>query len=201
MGKYVHMVTAAVMTAVLAVLSQIAVPLPFAGVVFSLGTFGIFLIGVILPPRYAFLSVLAYVLLGAVGVPVYAGFSAGVGVLAGPTGGFLVAYPIMAFVMSVFVNHRDKTHVFSVKTILRYAAGIVIALAVCYILGSFFYSLYAKIGFEKAFLLVGLPFIPFDILKAIMAIVVGEMVNRRQKREDRGQSRARSERTENGDLR
>jgi biotin transport system substrate-specific component len=172
MKKTRNMVTAAVMTAVLAVLSQIAVPLPFAGVVFSLGTFAVCLIGVVLPPRYALLSVVSYLLLGLAGVPVFVGFKGGAGVLLGPTGGFLVAYPIMAFALSVFVN-KVKGNV-----ILRSIAGIAIALGVCYILGSLFYSFYAKIGFVKAFLAVGLPFIPFDTVKAVMAIALGKAIKK-----------------------
>jgi biotin transport system substrate-specific component len=167
---------AAVMTAVMAVCSQIAVPVPFAGVVLSLGTFAVFCTGLLLSPRYALLSLTAYVLLGAAGAPVFAGFAGGVGVILGPTGGFIFAYPVMAFVTASFVR---KKH-----TYIRAALGTLTAIIVCYTLGTVWYSFWAKIDFSAAFVLVGLPFIPFDTFKAACAIVFCKQVRKILKRYD-----------------
>ena len=85
---------AALFVAVTAVLSQIVIPMPL--VPFNLGVLAIFLCGGMLRKGIAFLSILCYLLLGAVGVPVFAQFSGGPAILFGMTGGYLMAYPVMA---------------------------------------------------------------------------------------------------------
>ncbi|HBY72577.1 MAG TPA: biotin transporter BioY, partial [Lachnospiraceae bacterium] len=81
-------------TAVICVLSQISIPTQ--PIPFTLALFAIFLTGALLPPRAAFLSVFVYLLLGAFGLPVFAGFKGGIHVLTGMTGGYLMAYPFMS---------------------------------------------------------------------------------------------------------
>ncbi|MDR0986205.1 MAG: biotin transporter BioY, partial [Ruminococcus sp.] len=100
-------------------------------------------------------------LLGVAGVPVFAGFSAGAGVLFGPTGGFLIAYPVMAFAVSVLRN-RSKI------------LGLLIALAVCYLFGSVMYSFWANVNIAESLSLTVLPFIPFDIAKVVLAVAVSK---------------------------
>ena len=88
------LVLSALMCALVAVLSQLQIPLP--PVPLSLALLGVHLCGVLLPGRWGAAAVGAYVLLGALGVPVYAGFSGGPSVLLGPTGGFLFGYALCA---------------------------------------------------------------------------------------------------------
>jgi biotin transport system substrate-specific component len=167
-GKLKEVVTAAIMTAVLCVTAQIAFPLPFAGVVFSLGLFGVFLAGVMQKPKYAFLSVITYVLLGIVGVPVFAGYAAGFGTLLGPTGGFLMAYPFAAAVLSLFAA---KKHGF-----FGIAAGIIAALMILYIVGGAWFAHFTQNTLGASLLLVAVPFIPFDIAKAALAVFIGRKI-------------------------
>jgi biotin transport system substrate-specific component len=155
--------TAAILTAVTSVAANISVP--FAGIVLTFGVFGVLLTGFILPPKYAVLSILAYLLLGIVGVPVFAGFSAGAGVLFGPTGGFLFAYPIMAFAVSALKQHSK-------------IAGIATALVCCYIFGGGWYSIWGNVNIAQSLTLTVLPFIPFDIAKAILAVVIAKAVEK-----------------------
>ena len=75
----------AAITSVLALLP--AIPLPFSPVPITFQVIGIFLAGAILGPRLGFLSQLVYLLLGSIGLPVFAGGSAGFSVILGPTGG------------------------------------------------------------------------------------------------------------------
>ena len=72
------------------ILAPMTVTLPITLIPFSLSLLPIFLTGALLPKKNAFLAILLYVILGLVGLPVFSGFAAGVGVLAGPTGGFIV---------------------------------------------------------------------------------------------------------------
>lgn len=85
-----------VFTAVVAVCSWITVPLPFTQVPINLAILGVLLAGGLLGSKYGVLSLLVYILLGAVGLPVFAGFGAGLGALVGPTGGYIVGYLLCA---------------------------------------------------------------------------------------------------------
>ncbi|MDR0974822.1 MAG: biotin transporter BioY [Ruminococcus sp.] len=153
---------AGVMTALTAVLANLSVP--FAGIVLTLGVYGVFLTGFLLPPRFAVLSVAAYIILGLVGAPVFAGFQAGFGVLFGPTGGFLIAYPFMTLAVSIGAKNGIKG-----KTALRIALSVLLALSLCYLFGSVQYSFWANTDIFTALKLTAIPFIPFDIGKAVLA--------------------------------
>jgi biotin transport system substrate-specific component len=135
-----------------------AFPLPFAGVVFSLGIMGMYFSGLLLPPKYAFFSQTAHLLLGVAGLPVFANFGSGVGVLAGPTGGFILAYPVSSFVIALILQKKAggflrRTFSMAIGTIVLYTIGIV---GFCF---------YAKTDFFSAAMLVAVPFIPFDAVK------------------------------------
>ncbi|MDR0992100.1 MAG: biotin transporter BioY [Ruminococcus sp.] len=158
--KTTELTFAALMTALMCILSQIAVPVPFAAIVFNLGFVGIFLAGALQKPRAAFLSILAYVLLGAAGVPVFANFKSGIGAVLGPTGGFIIAYPIAAFLIS-FICGKAKNKSFVWLFVSMLAGG-----AVCYIIGTLWYMIYAKTTFAAAFAAVAAPFIITDSIKA-----------------------------------
>ena len=107
----------AIMTAITVVMAQISIPMPM-GVPMTMQTFAITLAGVILGSKKGGLSILVYVLLGAIGVPVFAGFSGGVQNLIGPTGGFIISFPIMAYVIGLGVEHRKKKGMFVLMLIL-----------------------------------------------------------------------------------
>lgn len=86
-----------VVTAVIVIMAQISIPMPL-GVPMTMQTFAITLAGIILGSKKGAVASLIYVLLGAVGVPVFANFSGGYQLLVGPTGGFIISFPIMAFI-------------------------------------------------------------------------------------------------------
>ncbi|MDQ4126909.1 MAG: biotin transporter BioY, partial [Actinomycetota bacterium] len=85
------MTRVALMAAVTAVAAQITIPLPFSPVPFTLQVPAVVLSGLLLGPRYGAVAQAIYVLLGAVGVPVFAGFKGGLGIIFGPTGGYLLS--------------------------------------------------------------------------------------------------------------
>jgi biotin transport system substrate-specific component len=149
-------------TAIICVLSQISIPVP--PIPFSLGLLAIFLTGALLPPRFAFLSVMAYLLLGAFGVPVFAGFKGGLQNLTGMTGGYLAAYPLMALIIAISCKLIRKHKVFAL------AIGMTTALLVCYLLGTAWFTVVANKSFYTALTLCVFPFIAFDIIKIALAI-------------------------------
>lgn len=157
-------------TAVICVMSQISIqiqPIPF-----TLALFSIFLTGALLSPRYAFLSVLAYLLLGAFGVPVFAGLKGGIQVLTGMTGGYLAAYPLMAFVTSLFYKLIKKHKVAAL------ALGMTISLILCYLIGTLWFTFVTGNDFYTALTLCVFPFVLFDIAKIVLAISVSTVIRK-----------------------
>ena len=105
--KTKDMILTAMLTAVLAVLSIINIPMP-SGVPITLQTFAVALCGYVLGSRWGTLSTFLYVLIGTIGVPVFAGMQAGVGILLGPTGGFLFGFIPMAFLAGFGIKSKNK---------------------------------------------------------------------------------------------
>ena len=89
--RTLRLITAALFTAITAVLSQTAIPTPF-DVPLTLQTFAVALCGYVLGVKWGLASIAAYILLGTVGVPVFSGFRGGVQVLFGATGGFIFGF-------------------------------------------------------------------------------------------------------------
>ena len=147
------------------------ITIPIQPVPFTLAVFGLMLIGAIQTPRYALMSTLGYLVLGIIGLPVFSGMQGGAGVLFGATGGYLMAYPLMAFAVSIFTCRMPW------KTVGR-SLGMAAALVLCYGLGSLWYMFFAKVSLMTAFSLCVLPFIPFDLLKCGLAILLSAMLDR-----------------------
>ncbi|MDR0946869.1 MAG: biotin transporter BioY [Ruminococcus sp.] len=162
----------ALICALMCVLSQIAVPLPFTAIVLSLGITGMYIAGALLPPRSALFSLLAYLLLGAAGVPVFAKFGSGIGALIGPTGGFLITYPKGAFVISLILKKTGKSF-------LKYSFAMFIGTIVCHSGGVLWFCIFQKAGLLASALAVSLPFIPFDIFKIMITAMLCGIFERR----------------------
>jgi len=108
-------------------------------------------------------SQIIYVLLGVIGLPVFAGFKAGIGILFGPTGGFLLGFIISAYIIGKIVELKKEKNIF-----YYFLAGI-IGTIILYIIGITQLSLVTSIGVKKALTLGMLPFLPGDIFKIIAA--------------------------------
>ena len=105
-----QMVLIALMTAVTCVLGPLSIPLPFSPVPISLTNFAIFLAIFVLGMKSGTISFIIYLLLGAVGVPVFSSFRGGFQVLAGPTGGYLIGFIFLALIMGFALDHFDNDH-------------------------------------------------------------------------------------------
>jgi len=103
-SRTTSLVVCGLFAALTAICSYISIPLGFTPVPVTLGTLAVFLAGGILGKKYGTLSITVYVILGAVGVPVFAGFRGGIGVLAGPTGGYIIGYIAAAFIVGFFTD-------------------------------------------------------------------------------------------------
>ncbi len=157
------MTVAALLAACLAVTSWLAALLP-SSVPLTLQTFFVVLAALLLRPRWAAASMLVYVSLGAIGLPVFAGGKAGVAVLVGPTGGYLVAFVVAAFIGAWIAGARRSLW----RQIVAIAAMIVIidALGTAWLAYSMHLSFIAGLGVGAV------PFMVGDVIKAVAALAV-----------------------------
>lgn len=161
----------AMFTAVIAVMAQISIPLPM-GVPLTMQTFAITLAAVVLGAKLSTYSTVIYLLLGAVGVPVLANFSAGLDKFVGPTGGFLISFPIMAFIIGYGVEHKNMFKgAFVVFLILGTVAN--------YVVGVIMFCALTHSSVMTGITACVLPFVPTAILKAVLASYIGFIIRKR----------------------
>ena len=168
-----ELVFTALMAVIIAVCSWISIP---TTVPFTLQTFGVFMAVGLLGGKKGTISVLVYILLGAVGVPVFAGFSGGIGVLFGTTGGYIVGFLLSGLV------YWAMTAAFGEKLPIMIVA-MVLGLIVCYAFGTaWFMIVYAKntapIGLMTALGWCVFPFIIPDCIKIALAIVLTKQLKK-----------------------
>ena len=160
---------AAMMAAVLCVLGPLSVPV--GPVPVTMANFGVSLAAWLLGPRYGALSVAAYLLLGAVGAPVFAGAGAGAAVLFGPTGGYLIGYLAQALIGGWAVERSGGRALWS-------GLGLAAGVAVSYAFGTAWFILQMGCTLPYALTVCVLPFIPFDAAKVALASVLGSILRR-----------------------
>ncbi|MBR5528017.1 MAG: biotin transporter BioY [Clostridia bacterium] len=161
------MTAASFFAAVIAITAQFAIPLP-SGFPFTLQTFAVCLCGYCLGVKNSLLSVAVYILIGAVGAPVFGGFQGGIHHLAGFTGGFIIGFLPMAALCGAGRTRKGAV------AVLCGVCGIVC----CHILGTLWYSFVAGTGIEEAFVLVLTFFALKDIASCIAAFAVSGILNR-----------------------
>ena len=159
---------AALMAAVTAVAAQITVPL--TPVPFTLQVLAVILSGLLLGARIGALAQTVYVLVGAVGVPVFSGFTGGLGHVFGPTGGYLISYPIAAAVAGLAVHTvaRASRQRALWAGFLWGCAG----LAVIYVFGTTWLAVVSGLSPTEAVTTGILPFVIFDLIKVALAALV-----------------------------
>lgn len=154
------------MTAITCILAPLSIPLPFSPVPISLTNLVIFISVFILGMKDATISFLIYLLLGAVGLPVFASFHAGLSVLAGPTGGYLIGFIFLALIQGFAMKYFDRK---LIPTII----GMLIGMAVCYIFGTVWLSKLMSLSFKEGLFMGVIPYLPGDAVKIIIAVIVG----------------------------
>ena len=153
--------------ALILVCSQLALPMP-TGVPLTLQTFAVALGGFLLGPGYGALAVGVYLLLGAAGLPVFSGFVGGLGRLAGPTGGFLWGFLLLAAGCGL---GRGRS------LLLRFLPGLA-GLLLCHLLGSLWYARSAGLALSAA-AAVSLPFLPKDAASLALALAFARLLEKR----------------------
>ena len=161
-----EMCRVALMTAVLCAVGPMTIPL--GPVPISLATLVVYLAGTILGAKRGVLAVVLYLLIGAAGVPIFSGFSAGVQKIAGVTGGYLRGYLICAAVTGLAADCSGG---------LRLLAMTVGTLC-CYAIGTMWFMAQTGVDLSGALLSCVIPFLPGDVLKIIAANAVTDAMKK-----------------------
>ncbi len=167
------MTVIALVTAVICIIAPFSIPIPIAisPIPITLALFALFLAGIILGKWKGVLSTVVYLLLGMVGLPVFTGFTGGVQKLAGPTGGYLVGYIFLVFFIGLFVEKFPNK-------IPMYFVGGILGIIACYAFGTVWFVIQYKVGFLEALTMCVFPYIPLDLVKLVLAVVVGYQVRK-----------------------
>ncbi len=152
------------MMVLLAVCAWITVPMT---VPFTMQTFGVFLCLQLLGGRRGTLAIGLYILVGLVGVPVFSGFGAGPGVLAGPTGGYIVGFLLTGVLYWIGSRRR--------LGLKGEAILLIVGLLICYLFGTVWFSLVMNgrgnpVGFFQSVGLCVVPYVIPDLLKLLLAL-------------------------------
>ena len=171
-GKLYPMTMTAAMAAVLAVVSPFALPL--GPVPLSLCNMAVCLAAYVLGWRRGTAAVLIYLLLGAVGMPVFAGFTGGLSRLAGPTGGYILGYLPLAALTGLGVERFPNRR-------LPQLGGMVLGTAALYALGTAWYCVQGGVTPTAALAACVLPFLPGDGVKLVLLLAIGPAIRARLK--------------------
>lgn len=171
-SKITDMVYIGLSAAIIAVYSWISIPLT---VPITLQTMGVVLISGLFGAKRGTLSTLLYILIGAIGVPVFSGFKSGFGVLLGSTGGYIIGFIFTALIVGIVSDKTNK--------LWALILSMVVGILVCYAFGTAWFAVvYAKTN-EPASLatILGWCVIPFLIPDAVKIALAGVLTNRLKK--------------------
>ena len=164
------MILVAFCTAIIAVLAQITIPLPLIPITGQ--TLAVGLVVTILGLKYGTYSVLLYILLGAIGLPVFQTFTGGIGIIFGPTGGYIIGFIPTALILGYYLQ---KTSITFLHAIIANILGMFVTLLV----GATWLKVLNDLSWQAAFVAGVVPFIIVGIVKAVIAAFIGVIVYQR----------------------
>jgi biotin transport system substrate-specific component len=138
----------------------------------TLQTLWVYLSGIVLGPIWAGFAFLLYLLAGVIGLPVFAGANAGLGVVLGPTGGFLVGFPLAAVTIGLVTHGVDGIDPLGEVSVPRMIIALVAGSAVVYAAGAVGFSLVQGIGLLASVSAVVVPFLPVAALKTAATVAI-----------------------------
>lgn len=162
------------LTAMMCVLAPFSAPIPFSPVPISLASLVIYFCAIIGGWKRAAISVTVYLLLGSIGVPVFAGWTAGFQKLAGPTGGYLIGYLFIAIIVGYFADKFEEKR-------LLCLLGLILGTLVCYLFGTIWLAALMDLSFVKALFLGIIPYLPGDAIKIALALLCAIPLRKRLK--------------------
>lgn len=166
-----QIVTTALMAAAVCAIAMIP-SIPTQPVPFTMQVLGVLLAPLLLGLRGA-ASVGIYIMIGAIGAPVFANGASGIGAIVGPTGGFIIGFFLAALLIGFVKSRTDRFFVLLATAIL--------SLCVIYGVGVIQLSVVTSMDLPKSFSVGAIPFIPLDVIKAVVATLFAETISRRIK--------------------
>lgn len=168
-GKTYAITVTALMTAVTCILAPLSIPI--GPVPISFTNLAIYLSLYLLGWKRGTISYLIYLLIGLIGLPVFSGFTGGPAKLAGPTGGYIIGFIAMALIAGLVIDHFHKPWIQLI--------GMIVGTIVCYIFGTAWFCIVAKSTVSGALAICVFPFIPADLIKMVIAMIIGPMIKKR----------------------
>lgn len=166
----------AVFTVIISVISALNIGFEILGVPATLQTFAMAFAGFVLGYKKGTLTIFIYILLGAIGLPVFNGFLGGIGVLLGVTGGFIFGFLFIGFFSGLgmkFTKIKNAVIISIIRIVLS-----IFGLLLCHVLGSIAAGIYLETSTWSAALLVSIPYIPKDIVSIILAYILALAVRK-----------------------
>lgn len=154
----------ALFTAAISIMAQFSIPLPF-GVPLSLQNFAVILTAILLGKKNGTLAIFVYLFIGLVGLPVFANFRSGLQTFLSPTGGFLLGYPFMTYLIGIGTEYRHKKGCLPFFIFLGYLID--------YLSGLLIFCLVTSTGIKTGIITCILPFIPAELIKSVLAGILG----------------------------
>ena len=170
-SKLKGMVFSALFAALTAAIAPVKIPLGFTPVPITLQTIAVLLSGAMLGPYYGALAMILYVVVGALGLPVFAGGSSGFGVLIGPTGGYLISYFIAAFAIGKMLESKKN------PSYINYIAAMVMGSIIIYILGATQGKFVTGLPWNAIMTGWVLPFLIGDTIKILLAAWITKSID------------------------
>lgn len=162
-------VLCALFAALTAVCTFINIPLPFTPIPINLATLSVFMAGGLLGPKYGSISQIVYIFIGAIGIPVFSNYQGGLGVLAGPTGGYLVGYVLAALVVGLILN---GSKIGSTQTIIRTVFACIAGMVTYFTLGTIWFMILTNTGLWASLVACVFPFLIGDAVKITAATIL-----------------------------
>ena len=131
----------------------------------------VFLAGGLLGSKGGAISQLVYVFLGAVGLPVFANFTGGFGILTGPTGGYILGYVVGAWLTGFVIEKLGQGF-------YKYIIGMTAGIAACYILGTLWFMYLTSTGLVPALVMCVIPFLIGDAIKIVAGAFLVKRLHR-----------------------
>ncbi len=174
------LIYASLMASIIAVLSFISIPIPFSPVPITLQTLGVMLSGLLLGPQLGSMAVGLYLIAGTSGLPIFAGGAAGIGVLTGPSGGYLLGFLPGTWIIGTLSHKRNKKTGSdkSARSLLRNLSACAIGgVLIVHACGILHLARSAHLSLSQAMLIGTVPFLLGDMLKAVIASYLAQRIS------------------------
>jgi biotin transport system substrate-specific component len=165
-----NLARAALFAALMGAFAYVSFPNPLSTVPVTLQVLGVFLAGILLGPIWGAAAMVLYLAAGAVGAPVFAGGTGGIGPLLGFTAGYLWSYPLAAALVGGVVHRGLSLRDPKAASLVRLAGAMVLGTVVIYALGTVGFALVQNVGLYEAFLASAVAFIPIEAVKIAAAV-------------------------------